>query len=110
MIQGRSGSWLTAMELIVSLASASLHVRGSTVDGRMTWEPGDILDFDRRAAWVYPERTADIGLTVLHRGSGYRGKIARFEQGAVVLRGPTGGERLFPLVPGAFAVDGDTVT
>jgi hypothetical protein len=76
----------------------------------MTWEPGDILDFDRRAATVYPEREAKPGLAVLHRGSGYRGRVARFEGGAVVLQGPTGGERLFPLVPGAFAVDGDTVT
>jgi hypothetical protein len=76
----------------------------------MTWEPGDILNFDRRAATVYPEREAGIGLAVLHRGSGYRGKVARFESGAVVLRGPTGGERLFPLVPGAFAADGHAVT
>jgi hypothetical protein len=72
---------------------------------------GDILDFDRRAARVYPSMDATVGLAVLHRASGYRGKVVRFEAGdAVVLRGVTGGERLFPLVPGAFAVQGETVT
>jgi hypothetical protein len=70
----------------------------------------DILDFDRRAARVYAEREARPGLAVLHRGSGYRGKVAGFEAGGIVLVGPTGGRRLFPLVPGAFAVDGETVT
>jgi hypothetical protein len=78
---------------------------------QVTWEPGDILDFDRRAARVYPEVEARVGMAVLHRGSGYRGKVVRFDAGdALVLRGVTGGERLFPLVPGAFAVDGETVT
>ena len=77
--------------------------------GSVTYD-GDILDFDRRAARVYPEVAARIGMAVLHRGSGYRGKVVRFEGTAVVLRGTTGGERLFPLVPGAFAVEGETAT
>ena len=77
----------------------------------MPWDPGDILDFDRRAATVYPELEARVGLPVLHRASGFRGKFVRFDPGdAVVLRGPTGSERLFPMVPGAFAVEGRTVT
>lgn len=76
----------------------------------MPWDPGDILDFDRRAARVDPEVEARIGMAVLHRWSGYRGKVVRFEGTALVLRGTTGGERLFPLVPGAFAVDGETAT
>jgi hypothetical protein len=76
----------------------------------MTWD-GDILDFDRRAATVYPTMEAVVGLTVLHRASGFRGKVVRFDPGdALVLRGPLGSERLFPLVPGAFAVDGNTVS
>jgi hypothetical protein len=82
-----------------------------TYDGDSLGPAGrDILDFNRRAARVYPERAATTGLTVLHRGSGYRGKVAGFEGDALVLQGPTGGRRLFPLVPGAFAVDGETVT
>ena len=77
----------------------------------MPWEPGDILDFDRRAATIYPEVEARIGLAVLHRASGFRGKLVRFDPGdAVVLRGQAGSERLFPMVPGAFAVEGRTVT
>ena len=77
----------------------------------MPWDPGDIPDFDRRAATVYPELEARVGLAVLHRASGFRGKLVRFDPGdAVVLRGQTGSERLFPMVPGAFAVDGRTVT
>ena len=77
----------------------------------MPWEPGDILDFDRRAAKVYPELEARVGLAVLHRASGFRGKFVRIDPGdAVVLRGATGSERLFPMAPGAFAVEGRTVT
>ena len=77
----------------------------------MAWEPGDILDFDRRAATVYPELDAKVGLAIMHRASGFRGRFVRFDPGdAVVLRGQTGSERLFPMVPGAFAVEGRTVT
>ena len=76
----------------------------------MTYD-GDILDFDRRAARVYPEVVARVGMAVLHRASGYRGKVVRFDPGdAIVVRGVTGGERLFPMVPGAFAVNGETAT
>ena len=77
----------------------------------MTWEPGDILDFDRRAATVYPTVDAVVGLAVVHRASGFGGTVVRFDPGdALVLRGPAGSERLFPLVPGAFAVAGRAVT
>ena len=78
---------------------------------RVPWEPGDILDFDRRARTVYPEVAATVGLAVVHRASGFGGKVVRFDPGdALVVRGPMGSERLFPLVPGAFAVDGQAVT
>ncbi len=77
----------------------------------MTWEPGDILDFDRRAATIYPSVEAVVGLAVTHRASGFGGKVVRFDPGdALVLRGPLGSERLFALVPGAFAVEGKAVT
>jgi hypothetical protein len=76
----------------------------------MTWDPGDILDFDRRAATVYPSVDAVVGLEVRHRASGFGGKVVRFEAGGIVLRGPAGSERLFPMVAGAFAVDGKAVT
>ncbi len=77
----------------------------------MTWEPGDILDFDRRARTIYPPVDAVVGLVVTHRASGFRGKVVRFDPGdALVLRGPLGSERLFALVPGAFAVEGTSVS
>lgn len=77
----------------------------------MTWEPGDILDFDRRAATIYPSVEAVVGLAVTHRASGFGGKVVRFDPGdALVLRGPLGSERLFALVPGAFAVEGKAVS
>ncbi|HVF33344.1 MAG TPA: DUF3097 family protein [Acidimicrobiales bacterium] len=77
----------------------------------MTWEPGDILDFDRRAKAVYPAVDAAVGLAVVHRASGFGGRVVRVDPGdALVVRGPMGSERLFALVPGAFAVDGRAVT
>jgi len=77
----------------------------------MTWEPGDILDFDRRARTIYPPFEAVVGLAVTHRASGFSGKVIRFDPGdALVLRSPIGSERLFALVPGAFAVDGKAVS
>jgi hypothetical protein len=52
------------------------------------------------------------GLMVTHQGSRFSGRVARFEpDGAVVLRSPnTGLERLFTPYPGAFSVQGRTVT
>ena len=76
----------------------------------MTWDGGDILDFDRRAATAYQSVDAVTGLRVQHRASGFGGKVVRFEAGGVVLRGPIGSERLFPMVPGGFAVEGEAVT
>jgi hypothetical protein len=77
----------------------------------VSWEPGDILDFDRRAKTVYPAVDAVTGLAVVHRASGFGGKVVRVDPGdALVVRGPMGTERLFPLVPGAFAVEGRAVT
>ena len=72
-------------------------------------EPLDI-DGPRRLARVYPSVEVVPGLVVVHRASGFRGAVVRTEQGGVVVRTPTGGERIFRLIPGAFAVDGKPVT
>lgn len=45
-----------------------------------------------------------------HRGSGFTGVLLDVERGNARVRGTTGAERLFPLEPGAFAVDGIAVT
>ena len=71
-------------------------------------EPLDI-DGPKRLARVYPSVEVVAGLAVLHRSSGFRGKVVRMEQGGVIVRTPTGGERVFRLIPGAFAVDGKPV-
>jgi hypothetical protein len=50
------------------------------------------------------------GLAVVHRASGYRGKVVRLERDGIVVRTPTGGERVFRLLPGAFVVEGRPAT
>ena len=71
-------------------------------------EPLDI-DGPRRVERVYPSVDAVPGLAVMHRASGHRGKVVGMEQGGVVVRSATGGERIFRLIPGAFEVDGKAV-
>jgi Protein of unknown function (DUF3097) len=64
----------------------------------------------RKIATSYPEVTAPPGLRVRHRASGFTGVVAHWERDGVVVRGVTGLERVFRLTPGAFAVEGATVT
>ncbi len=76
--------------------------------------PGGILggpvDGPARLATVYPRAEATPGATVRHRASGFTGTILAVERGTVRVRGATGVERLFPMEPGAFALDGTAVT
>jgi len=65
---------------------------------------------EAKLAKVYPLVTATIGMTLVHRASGFTGTLVRIEGGGVELRGRTGQERVFRLVPGAFAVDGRAVS
>ncbi|MDQ1391102.1 MAG: hypothetical protein QOF30_79 [Acidimicrobiaceae bacterium] len=62
------------------------------------------------AAAMYPEVPAARGVQVGHKGSGFRGAIARVERDGVVLRGATGLERIFRMTPGAFVIEGKAVT
>lgn len=64
----------------------------------------------RRGTRDYPSVEAAPGLAVVHRASGYRGKVVRLERDGVVVRTPTGGERVFRLLPGAFVVEGRPAT
>lgn len=61
-------------------------------------------------AKIYPQVPATLGMTLVHRASGFSGTLVRVEGGGVELRGRTGQERVFRLAPGAFAVDGRTVS
>ena len=64
----------------------------------------------RRGTREYPTVEVAPGLTVVHRASGYRGRIVGEERDGVVVRTATGGERVFRLLPGAFVVDGRPAT
>jgi hypothetical protein len=57
-----------------------------------------------------PEVVAEPGLVVEDPTSGFCGAVIRFEQGHVVLEDRHGRQRLFPLNPAGFLVDGKPVT
>ncbi len=65
---------------------------------------------EAKLAAVYPLVPAAVGMALVHRASGFTGTLVRIEGGGVELRGRTGQERVFRLVPGAFAVDGRAVS
>lgn len=58
----------------------------------------------------YPEVEATPGLRVEHRASGFGGVVVRREGNGVVVRSPSGRERLLEPRPGSFSVDGYAVT
>jgi hypothetical protein len=68
------------------------------------------IDGPARLRAAYPDVQAPPGLRARHRGSGFTGKVARWERDGVVLRGATGLERIFTLSPGGFEVEGTAVT
>lgn len=67
---------------------------------------GGPVDGPERLAASYPPVEAITDTLTLHRGSGFAGRIVSFTDSNVVLRGSTGLEQTFRVVPGAFAVDG----
>jgi hypothetical protein len=69
------------------------------------------VDGDWRKGRQYREVPAETGLLVTHLGSRFTGRVAGFDQAAVILRSPgTGSERLFSLHLGAFSLGRETVT
>jgi hypothetical protein len=68
------------------------------------------VDGPARVRAQYPEVEATAGLKVEHRGSRFGGVVLRVEGDGVVLRGRSGQERVFRLVPGAFDVERRAVT
>jgi hypothetical protein len=80
-----------------------------------TWDPwagllAGPIDGPAKLEVAYPQVVAVPGLRAAHRASGFSGVVARLERDAVVLRGVTGMERVFPYTAGAFDVDGEAVT
>jgi hypothetical protein len=59
---------------------------------------------------VFPQVPGVVGMTVIHRSSGFSGILVRIEGGGVEIRGRTGQERVFRQSPGAFMVEGRAVT
>jgi hypothetical protein len=70
----------------------------------------DVLAQPRQPARTYPVVDADPGLVVEDRDSGFCGAVVGFESAAVMLEDRHGGRRLFPLLAGAFLIDGAPVT
>lgn len=68
------------------------------------------VDGPTRVRAQYPEVEAVPGLAVEHRGSRFGGVVLRVEKDSVTIRGRSGQERLFRLVPGAFDVGRRAVT
>src|SRR3954467_7072007 len=70
--------------------------------------PGGPVDGPARLAAEFPPQHAVEGTLVLHRASGFAGRIVRFDTNQVRLLGSTGLEKTFAVQPGDFAVDGRT--
>lgn len=84
------------------------RVPASAVSSRAT-ERVDIAE-GGRVADATPGVAATIGLVVLHRRSGVRGRVQRFAGGFVELLDARGRRHQFRNLPGAFAVHGETIT
>lgn len=63
----------------------------------------------RRLADTYPQVPAVRGLEVVHRRTGIRGKIYKFNRDLAVIEDRKGGHHQFENHPGTFMVNGDTV-
>jgi hypothetical protein len=66
----------------------------------------DPRDRARAEASRHPEVEAVVGLRVVHRGSGFTGRVVGLRADVVTLRSKAGQVRMFHLLPGAFATDG----
>ncbi len=67
------------------------------------------VDGAARIAAAYPAIDAAPGLKLLHRSSGFIGTLLRLDAKEVILRTPTGAERRFKNIPGAFSHGGNAV-
>jgi hypothetical protein len=70
----------------------------------------DVLAEPLRPRREYPSIEIDDGLVVEDAESGFCGAVVGFEAGMVVLEDRHRRRRLFPLLPGAFLIDGEPVT
>ena len=68
------------------------------------------VDGPARMRATYADVVGSPGLGARHRGSGFTGRLVRWERDGVVLRGASGLERIFVATPGGFDVEGKAVT
>jgi len=64
----------------------------------------------RRLSDTYTKLPATPDIMLLHRSTGLRGRLWKYSDGLVMLRGTDGREHTFENRPGAFAHNGETVT
>ena len=64
----------------------------------------------RAEANRHPEVEAVAGLSVVHRGSGFTGRVVELRGNVVTLQSKSGQVRTFSLMPGAFATGGRVAT
>ena len=64
----------------------------------------------RRRTVTHPQRAAEVGLAVAHRGSDFAGRIVSADAAGVTIRDAFGRNRVFRYSPGAFEVGGEIVT
>ncbi|MFV0260651.1 MAG: DUF3097 family protein [Acidimicrobiales bacterium] len=76
------------------------------LSGPLDAEPGR----RRPASSRWPKRAAERGLVVRHRSTGTVGAVIRFNERQVTVRDRSGREHVIPVAPGAFSVEGATVT
>jgi len=70
----------------------------------------DPRDRARAEATRHPEVEAVAGLPVVHRGSGFTGKVVELRGNVVTVQSTSGQVRTFSLLAGAFATSGRVVT
>jgi Protein of unknown function (DUF3097) len=64
----------------------------------------------RAKASRHPEVEAVVGLVVVHRASGFTGRVVGLRANVVTLQSDSGQARMFHLLPGAFAAGGRMTT
>jgi hypothetical protein len=99
------------------LTASAGHERssGTVITVSRTPDPWvDVLADPRERARAeanrHPEVEAVVGLRVVHRASGFTGRVVELRANVVTLQSKSGQVRMFNLVPGAFAAEGRVAT
>ncbi len=91
-----------------SLADGTVHAMKHSEPTKNGILAGPV-DGAARIAAAYPAIDATPGINLLHRSSGFIGTLLRLDPKEVFLRTPSGAERRFKNIPGAFSHEGNAV-